>query len=122
MREQGLSYRALSLKAIDPDTGHRLGHQWLNKFGTLSKAPDPWQLRALAAALDVPAEVVKGLAARQWLQYEVAQVGLGSPHDWALYLQLKDLPEQDKATMRVIVREFIRRQEQKSEEAGEAPA
>jgi hypothetical protein len=125
MREQGLSYRRMSVRATDPQTGHRLEFQWLNKLasGGLAKAPDPWQLRALAAGLGVPGEVVKDLAARQWLEYEVAQITFG-PHDWALYLELRDLPEQDKETLRVIVREFIRRQEEreKSGEAGEAGA
>jgi hypothetical protein len=125
MRDQGLSLRRLSVRAIDPDTGHRLGFQWLGKLttGGLSKAPDPWQLRALAASLGVAADLVKGLAARQWLEYEVAQVTLGA-HDWALYLQLKDLPDPDKETLRVLVHQFIRRQEEreKNEGAGEARA
>lgn len=125
MREQGLSYRRMSVRAIDPETGHRLGFQWLGKLiaGGLSKAPDPWQLRALAAALGVNADLVKGLAARQWLEYEVAQVTLGA-NDWALYLQLRDLPEADKETLRVLVHQFVRRQEEqeRTEGAGEARA
>jgi hypothetical protein len=125
MREQGLSYRRLSVRAIDPETGHRLGFQWLGKLAAagLSKAPDPWQLRALAAGLGVSAEVVKGLAARQWLEYEVAQITLGA-NDWALYLQLRDLPDGDKETLRVLVHQFVRRQEERErhEGAGEARA
>jgi hypothetical protein len=123
MQEQGLSYRRLSVRATDPETGHRLGFQWLGKLmsGGLSKAPDPWQLRALAAALGVNADLIKGLAARQWLEYEVAQVNLGS-HDWALYLQLRDLPEGDKETLRVLVHQFIRRQEERERAAGAGEA
>ena len=125
MREHGLSLRRMSARAIDPETDHRLGFQWLGKLttGGLSKAPEPWQLRALAAALGVSADLVKGLAARQWLEYEVAQVTLGT-HDWALYLQLKDLPEADKETLRVLVHQFVRRQEERErgEGAGEAHA
>jgi hypothetical protein len=125
MHEQGLSLRRMSVRAIDPENGHRLGFQWLGKLaaGGLSKAPDPWQLRALAAALGVPGEVVKGLAARQWLEYEVAQVALGSK-EWALYLQLRELPDGDKETLRILVHEFVRRQEEreKGESAGDAHA
>lgn len=125
MREQGLSLRRMSVRAIDPETGHRLGFQWLGKLtaGGLSKAPDPWQLRALAAALGVPDDVIKGLAALQWLEYEVAQVALGTK-EWALYLQLRDLPEPDQETLRVLVREFVRRQENQhnGESAGDAHA
>jgi hypothetical protein len=125
MRQQGLSLRRMSERAIDPETGHKLGFQWLGKLttGGLSNAPDPWQLRALAAALGLSADLVKGLAARQWLEYEVAQVTLGT-NDWALYLQLKDLPDADKETLRVLVHQFVRRQEErdKGERTGEARA
>jgi hypothetical protein len=125
MREQSLSLRRMSVRAIDPATGHRLGFQWLGKLttGGLSKAPDPWQLRALAAALGVPDDVIKGLAALQWLEYEVAQVALGTK-EWALYLQVRDLPEPDQETLRVLVHEFVRRQEEreKGESAGDAHA
>jgi hypothetical protein len=71
----------------------------------------------------VNADLVKGLAAQQWLEYEVAQFTLGT-NDWALYLQLKDLPDPDKETLRVLVHQFIRRQEEreKNEGAGEAHA
>jgi hypothetical protein len=125
MREQSLSLRRMSVRAIDPATGHRLGFQWLGKLttGGLSKAPDPWQLRALAAALGVPDDVIKGLAALQWLEYEVAQVAFGTK-EWALYLQVRDLPEPDQETLRVLVHEFVRRQEEreKGESAGDAHA
>lgn len=125
MREQSLSLRRMSVRAIDPATGHRLGFQWLGKLtaGGLSNAPDPWQLRALAAALGVPDDVIKGLAALQWLEYEVAQVALGTK-EWALYLQVRDLPEPDQETLRVLVHEFVRRQEEreKGESAGDAHA
>jgi hypothetical protein len=125
MTAQGLSYRRVAVRAADPETGQRLGFQWISKLavGGLSKAPDPWQLRALAAGLGVPVDLVKGLAARQWLDYEVAQVTLGDA-DWAFYVQARGLPEADKATLRVLVHEFVRRQEQRERDgtAGEARA
>lgn len=122
---QNLSYRRVAVRAVDPETGQRLGFQWISKLaaGGLPKAPDPWQLRALAAGLGVAADLVKGLAARQWLDYEVAQITLGDT-DWAFYVQARGLPESDKATLRVLVQEFVRRQEEREhgETAGEAPA
>lgn len=123
MHEQGLSLRRMSVRAIDPETGQRLGFQWLGKLtaGGLSKAPDPWQLRALAAALGVHDDVIKDLAARQWLEYEVAQVALG-PTEWALYLQFRGLPEDDQETLRVLVHRFVRRQEQHEKGASEGDA
>lgn len=121
MREQALSFRRIAVRAIDPASGQRLGFQWISKLagGGMSKAPDPWQLRALAAGLGVPEDAIKELAARQWLDYEVAQVALGDT-DWAFYLQARDLPEEDKTTLRVLVHEFVRRQEERARKGGSA--
>lgn len=125
MTRQGLSYRRVAVRAVDPGSGQRLGFQWIGKLaaGGLPKAPDPWQLRALAAGLGVPVDLVKELAARQWLDYEVAQITLGDT-DWAFYVQARGLPEADKATLRVLVQEFVRRQERRERDgrAGEARA
>lgn len=125
MAGQGLSYRRVAVRAADPASGHRLGFQWISKLagGGLPRAPEPWQLRALAAGLGVPGDLVKELAARQWLDYEVAQITLGDT-DWAFYVQARGLPEADKATLRVLVQEFVRRQERRGRDgrAGEARA
>ena len=121
----GLSYRELAERAADPATGHRLGFQWLAKLGAggLAKAPDPWQLRALAAALGVPGEVIKDLAARQWLELEVATLRLG-PRDFALYVQWVGLPDDDKEALAVVVHTFLRHQEERErgQQADEPPA
>jgi transcriptional regulator with XRE-family HTH domain len=121
----GLSYRELAERAIDPATGHQLGFQWLAKLEAhgVAKAPDPWQLRALAAALGVPDEMTKDLAARQWLEYEVATLRLGD-RDFALYVQLRDLAEEDKETLRLLVHRFVQRQEERErgQQADEPPA
>jgi hypothetical protein len=115
IREQSSSLRRLAVRAIDPETTQRLDYQWLGTLtspsGGLRRAPEPWQLRALAAALDVPDDVIKALAARQWLDYEVAQARLG-PQEWAMFLQVRNLPEEDQETLRDLVKRFVRRQEQ----------
>lgn len=112
---RSVSYRDLADRAVDPGTRQSLGFQWLDRLANnqIAKAPDPWQLRALAAALGVDADVVKALAARQWLEYESKQLSLGTPWDWVLYPQVRDMPEADQATLRLIVVAFIRRQAQR---------
>jgi hypothetical protein len=110
MHEGGLSYRHLSAECVDPQTTMRLGFQWIERLAAsrLCRAPEPWRLRALAAGLCVPAEVVQHLAARQWLGYEPAQVIL-SPCEMALYLQARSLPADDKDTLTTLVRRFATR-------------
>jgi hypothetical protein len=117
----GLSYPRLAERAIDPDTGHTLGFQWLARLaeGQLAKAPDAWQLRALAVGLNVDPDMIKGLAARQWLEFEVAQVSLGAPYEWALYLEQRGLSPEETEALRLEVTRFIRRQESKLHDKGE---
>lgn len=109
--ESGLSYRRMAVRAIDPVTGQTLGFQWISKLaaGQVAKAPEPWQMRALAAAMEVPDQLVKTLAARQWLEYEISEVRLGSD-EWILFRLAKDLPDEDKRMLRRMAEEFVRRQ------------
>jgi hypothetical protein len=124
LRELGMSYRDVSFRAIDPGTRQRLPFQWIHKLARnqLSKTPEAWQLCALAQGLEAPEDVIKALAARQWLDYEVATLSLG-PGDFALYLQWRDLPAENKEALRVLVQQFVRQQEKKrrEREAGETP-
>jgi hypothetical protein len=121
--ESGVSYRRLAVTAIDPVTNAKLGFQWISKLaaGQIPRAPEPWQLRALAAALQVPEEAVKELAARQWLEYEVGEVRL-SADEWILFRLARDLPDEDKQMLRRMAEEFVRRQQQRSDEPPNAQA
>ncbi len=111
VRELGLSYRVISSRAVDPRTGRRLPFQWIHKLarGQMSKAPHAWQLRALATGLGAQDDVIQALAARQWLGYGGVKAFIAAG-DLALYLQWRDLPEEDKAVLRVLVEDFARRQ------------
>ena len=73
------SERAMALRAVDPDTGFDLQHGWINQLvkGKVSRAPELWRLRALAAAMGVPEAMLAELAAGQWLGVDVAQVRAG---------------------------------------------
>jgi hypothetical protein len=124
MRARRLSYSRLAARAVDSETGHALGSQWLALLAKkkLTEAPGAWQVRALAAGLDVDPDMISGLAARQWLEFEVAQVTLGRPYDWALYLRRRDLDEGARAALDDVVTRFIRRQESRLfGEGGEGP-
>jgi hypothetical protein len=108
----GVTFRHLAVKAVDPETKRRLVFQWLDRLANhqIAKAPEPWQLRALAAALSVDADVVKALAALQWLEYEPRQLSLGDPWNWALWAQAKGLPEDEQELLNHIVVGFLNRQ------------
>lgn len=74
--DTGLSYQDMANRAADPQTGTTLGKQY---FGKLAKtppagAPNPAQLRAIAAALRVSERRVKEAAAQQWLEYEATEL------------------------------------------------
>jgi len=120
----GVSYRELAVRAVDPVTGQTLGFQWFDRLAKnqIAKAPDPAQLRALAAALGADEQMIKALAARQWLEYEyeAQQLSLGTPWDWALYPQVRGLAEADQETLRQLVSAFIRSRPQQEEEDGGA--
>jgi len=108
-QSSGKSFREIAKLAIDPDSGDAVGFQWLDRLANnqIAKCPDPWQLRALAAGLDVALDVVKDLAARQWVQYESRQLSLGTPWDWVLYPQVRGMSEEDQETLRQVVVAFI---------------
>lgn len=79
LAEHDESERALSRRAVDPETGLTLQHGWINQLamGRVSRAPELWRIRALAAAMGVPAARLAELAAAQWLGVDVAQIGTG---------------------------------------------
>ncbi|WP_219466925.1 hypothetical protein [Nonomuraea rhizosphaerae] len=76
LAEHGESERALARRAIDPETQFALQHGWINQLamGRVSRAPELWRLRALAAGMGVQLSVLAELAAAQWLGVDVARV------------------------------------------------
>ncbi|MCW2878004.1 MAG: hypothetical protein JWQ95_2104 [Sphaerisporangium sp.] len=71
-----IKVRALARRAIDPETGFELQHGWINELaaGRVSRAPELWRLRALAAAMGARPRILAELAAAQWLGVQVAEV------------------------------------------------
>ncbi|MFB4285659.1 hypothetical protein ACBJ59_61105 [Nonomuraea sp. MTCD27] len=83
LHEHEESERALAVRAVDPETGFTLQHGWINQLtkGRVSRAPELWRLRALAAAMSVPVTMLAELAAAQWLGIQVAEIKAGE-EDW----------------------------------------
>lgn len=83
LHEHEESERALAVRAVDPETGFVLQHGWINQLtkGRVSRAPELWRLRALAAAMNAPMILLAELAAAQWLGVEVAEIKSGE-EDW----------------------------------------
>jgi molecular chaperone DnaK (HSP70) len=77
------SERALAARAVDPETGFALQHGWINQLirARVSRAPELWRLRALAAAMSVPTSMLAQLAASQWLGVEVVEIQTGE-EEW----------------------------------------
>jgi hypothetical protein len=74
----GDSERSLAARSKDPETGLPVLHGWINTLvnGQMSRAPEMWRLRALAAGMGVPPRVLARLAAAQWLEVEVTEHAL----------------------------------------------
>lgn len=74
--DAGTSLRRLGERAIDPETGEAISWQYFQKLLKTppASAPDPKQMRALAAALDKPYRRIQEAAAKQWLQYEATEL------------------------------------------------
>ncbi len=66
----GHSVRELARRARDPQSGIGISDGWLSDIltGRTERAPDLRRLRALAAAMQEPVDVLTRLAAAQWLE------------------------------------------------------
>lgn len=93
--EHNESIRTLAARAVDPETGFALQHGYISSLvkTQVAKAPEIWRLRALAAAMKVPARMLAELAAMQWLGVEVAEVG---GEDWVAVTLPAGLSEEER--------------------------
>ncbi|HEY9372853.1 hypothetical protein [Streptomyces sp.] len=74
--DEGKSLRDLGKVAIDPDTGEHISWQYFQKLvkNPPASAPNPVQMRAIAAALGKPYRRIQEATAKQWLQYEATEL------------------------------------------------
>jgi hypothetical protein len=70
--DRGDTYRKLAARAIDPITGETASYGLFNNIvlGKTRTAPEPYHLRAIAAALGTTYETVRQAAITQWLPAE----------------------------------------------------
>lgn len=74
--DDGKSLRELGKAAVDPETGEHISWQYFQKLvkNPPASAPDPMQMRAIAAALGKPERRVKEAVAEQWLDYRATEL------------------------------------------------
>lgn len=74
VNDSGLSYQKMADRAAA--TGHPISKPYLQKVATnaVASAPDPEQLRGIAAATGRPLPVVQRAAARQFLDYQATEL------------------------------------------------
>jgi hypothetical protein len=74
--DSGLSLRRLGELAIDHETGEAISWQYFQKLtrNPPASAPNPSQMRAIAAALGKSERRIKEAVAKQWLQYEATEL------------------------------------------------
>lgn len=76
INDAGVSYQRMADRAIDPETGETVSKPYFQKMATnsVSSAPTPERLRAIAAGLQRPLGVVQRAAAIQYLDYQATEL------------------------------------------------
>lgn len=74
--DKGSSLRDLGKRAIDKTTGEKISWQYFQKLikNPPASAPNPVQIRAVAAALGKSEERIKAAVAEQWLDYRATEL------------------------------------------------
>lgn len=74
--DEGKSLRELGKLAIDPETGEKISWQYFQKLVKTppASAPNPVQMRAIAAALGKSLRRVQEATAEQWLDYRATEL------------------------------------------------
>lgn len=108
----GLTYRALELKAVDPDTGERVGRTTLWK---VSKGQDiqvtPSVVRAVAASIGVSPHRAQRAAAAQYIGYYIPEDTAGGT-----VLREPDAPEGGLLPERDLIKGWDKRESDRTNE------
>ncbi|WP_282790829.1 hypothetical protein [Streptomyces sp. CC224B] len=74
--DSGKTLRQLGKAAVDKTTGEKISWQYFQKLvkNPPASAPNPVQMRAIAAALGKTEERIKEAAAEQWLEYRATEL------------------------------------------------
>ncbi|MFJ9027599.1 helix-turn-helix domain-containing protein [Streptomyces sp. NPDC102274] len=102
----GLSYEKLGERCIDPESGETVGGSWLHRLetGRPVLAPGVPQLRAIAAGIQVPDELVREAAAVQF--FGVTTVWSADRRARALVLRYQGMSEEDRRRIDALVETF----------------
>lgn len=115
VKDRGLSYQDMAARAIDSESGTRLGKQAIHKLvkSPPVNPPPVAQLRALANATGVSLRRLKEAAAEQWLEYEATELA-GYDEDVRIILgHLGGMPKAEQRRWRAMIEadERARREE-----------
>lgn len=99
--DDGLTYRTLEAKAIDPETGYKPGRTTIWKVANGQKVHlSPELVRAIAAGLSVPPTRAQAAAALQYAGYAPRAL------NGATVLRELDAPESDMEPERSVVEQW----------------
>lgn len=115
--DAGESYRQMADRATK--AGHTLSKDYLQKLATrtVTKAPLPMQLEALAVALRKPAALVRLAAARQFLQYEARELEGFNDEVRLVVAQLSEMSQDDVRRWRHMIEADERARSESDESA-----
>lgn len=79
MDRTGVSNLSLARRSRDPETGEELLPQWIKHLveNRVPRSPEPWRYRALAAGMGVEVDLIRRLAAAQWIGVELIDTDKG---------------------------------------------
>lgn len=103
--DAGTSYQQLADRAIDPETGERLSKPYMQKLATnaVTAAPNATRLRAIAAALRKPLQVVQRAAAVQFLDYKATELSGYDDDVRVIVAHLAGMPPASKKRWRAMI-------------------
>lgn len=101
------------MRSVDAETGERLSPGYLNDLarGRVIRAPEPWQLRALAAMLRMPLTIIQAAAADQYLNYVAESVQSLDGDTQIIVAYAAGLSEEERRKLRRMVQLWAEREE-----------
>jgi hypothetical protein len=108
MERTGIKNLSLARRSIDPVSGEELRPQWIKYLveDRIPRSPEQWRYRALAAGMGVDVEVIRRLAAAQWIGVELVDAGGG---EWITVEMPPGLTEDDRRIVRETAISLARR-------------
>lgn len=108
-RELNLGLDAFAARAVDPVTGTDVKRGWVHRLetGESVKSPEFEELRALAAAAELPVEALQDAAGSQFHGRDPLRSGVGSAVSVAYVRKLDRLPEEQRAKLLAFIDSIV---------------